>query len=110
MQVPVRYIHVRDHKTGKTGEVTVVSNGGATIGYMQNGEKVIYTVSRCNEKDVFCRRVGRAITRGRLLAGKQVKLMEAPADTYRGLLRAQLLNEFYDSLEQHIPDAHMRLY
>lgn len=110
MQVPVSYIHVRDHKTDKGGNKTVVSNGGATIGYMVDGTKVAFTVARCNEKDVFCRRVGRAITRGRLLADKNVSLIEVPEKSYRGFIRAQLLNEYYDSLEQHIPDAHMRLY
>lgn len=110
MSKPVNYIHIRDHRVAKDGKMTVVSNGGATIGYILDGTKVLYTVSRCNEKDVFCRRIGRAISRGRLAKEKDCKVINVAPDIFRGALRAKLLDDYYDSLEQHIPDAHQRLY
>jgi hypothetical protein len=107
---PVSYIHIRDHKDGKDGKKTVVSNGGATIGYVHDGTHVVYTIAKCKYPDVFCRRVGRAITRGRLMSGKDVKVLEVSENTFRGKIRAELLNIYYSTVEQHIPDAHMRLY
>lgn len=112
---PISYIHIRDHaevKNKETGlvEKTVVSNGGATIGYIVDGDTVMYAVAKCKVPDVFCRRIGRAITRGRIATGRNVSFVYIPKDAYRGEIRARLMNEYYDSLEQIIPDAHQRLY
>lgn len=120
---PVSFIHVRDHieakndkvdKQGnilvKKGEMTVVSNGGATIAYIQDGNKVLFAVAKCNAMDVFSRFTGRAKARGRLLSAHYAKIIEIPVDAYRSHIRAALLDEYYSDLEQHVPDAPMRLY
>lgn len=110
MNTPVSYIHIRDHAEGKDGKKTVVSNGGACIGYMRDGNNVIFAIAKCKYPDVYCRRVGRAIVRGRLMHDRGTKLIEIPETAFRGQVRAQLLNEYYASLEQYVPDAHMHLY
>lgn len=110
----VFYIHIRDYrKLSQTErsqfmrrhpgvsppEMTVVSNGGATIGYVRDGNIVLFTIARCNKKDTFCRRIGRAITRGRLLLGKNVAKIEVPDDIFRKELTERLKDEYYESFQ-----------
>ena len=119
LQLPVSYIHIRQfrrlnndeiarfkekHPGVKSPEMTVVSNGGATIGYIRDGNKVMYSMAFCNPKDTFCRRVGRAITRGRLLKNKDVDILEIPANAYRGVVHDALKEVYYDIFDEMYPE------
>ena len=109
MNKPVYYIHVRDHADNK-GKKTVVSHGGATIAYIVDGPNVLWAMSKCHVKDVYCRRDGRDKAKGRLLSKRYANMMIVPHDIYRHELRGRLLEEYYARLEEKIPDAAMRLY
>ena len=54
-------IHLRKHD--KHGNVS--SNGGGTVYCVPTDSGYICRTAFCNEKDVFCKKVGRAIVEGR---------------------------------------------
>lgn len=60
----VYYIHVRP--IGSDGHTS--NHGGITIAYRLHENGLVYEVAyaRCNIKDNFCKRVGRAIAKGNL--------------------------------------------
>ncbi len=58
----IQYMHYRP--------VLGFSRGGATVAILPNDHQKIATISiaRCNPSDVFCKKTGRAIAGGRIVA------------------------------------------
>lgn len=91
------FIHVRKHywATGfdtASSPVPISSTGGATIGYIVDGNLIMFAVARCSEQDTYCRRIGRLICEGRLKKGK-AKSIPLPKEANRGEIRAALLSQ-----------------
>lgn len=67
----IKYIHLRRYDP----EGNLLPKGGATIAYIIDYDnsadcrKLDYKIARCNYKDVFSRKIGRAIASGRMLKG-----------------------------------------
>lgn len=62
----IKFIHIRQANTAK---------GGTTIAYRFNAETRIaeFVVGKCNSNETYCKRIGRAVTGGRLNKGKRVQ-------------------------------------
>jgi glycerol-3-phosphate dehydrogenase len=59
----VNFIHIRE----RDAQGRISTHGGFTIAYRQTApDEVVLATAMCNEKDNFCRRIGRAIAGGRL--------------------------------------------
>jgi hypothetical protein len=72
----IHYVHLRQKQ--EDGSLDV--HGGATIAYIADDTTITCSLARCNVKDNFCRRVGRAIATGRLHNGLYARLPR-PAQT-----------------------------
>ena len=87
-----RYTHIRAKKTqavpvGRqkilfldvtdehTGRPVLEDKGGTTVAWQYDDahQKIIYALAHCSDKDNFCRKTGRAVSSGRLAAGKHVE-------------------------------------
>lgn len=64
-QKDIKYIHLRRYDP----EGNLLPKGGATIAYVLIHALLQYKIARCNYKDVFSRKIGRAIASGRMLKG-----------------------------------------
>lgn len=71
----IKFHHIRnkfiEYKNQFNGVASIESKGGTTIAYevvnTDNNTKIInYAVARCNPQDNFNRKIGRAISEGRL--------------------------------------------
>lgn len=59
----IRFLHIRNH----TKEGTLCPNGGATVAISKADSKhYVFNVAHCSDKDVFCKKLGRAVASGRL--------------------------------------------
>ncbi len=57
----LRYLHMREYDG-----FDILGRGGKTICYKEEDDgTIIYTIAYCSSRDNFCRRIGRAISRGR---------------------------------------------
>lgn len=63
----IRFIHLRQFNADR-GEYQ--HNAGTTIAYEVTDNEIRYSVARCNPREHFCKRVGRQVASGRLLANK----------------------------------------
>lgn len=64
----IHYLHIRDYKDGKLD-----NRGGVTCGYLLYDDgidkyDVCYSFSFCNDRDNYCKKIGRDIVAGRLLS------------------------------------------
>jgi hypothetical protein len=78
--------------------LTFNTKGGATVAWLYDDEKkqVVYNVSGCSMKDNFCRRIGRAIASGRLLTGKDTKVVDYKNVTDKGQAPSyKEINEYF---------------
>jgi hypothetical protein len=62
----MRFIHLRKYAQKFRLCDEILPKGGTTIGYVIDGENVKYSISRCNDKDHFNKRIGRLICEGRM--------------------------------------------
>jgi hypothetical protein len=80
----VRFLHYRsfEYQEGPDGEdIEVVSpREGATVAYVQEGNHFRYAIAYCGQRDNFNRRIGRSISRGRLLNDSQSFVTDDLAD------------------------------
>lgn len=84
----IQFLHIRPrHLDG-----TFMTKGGTTYAFTQNDDGSFSVAeARCHWNDNFCRRIGRAISSGRLKAGKGV--MHVPAHDGEVISqRAHILN------------------
>ena len=65
-----RFLHVRNIEDSETG--THACKGGATVAYDVVDGVVQFAVAICSTRDNFCRRIGRAVSEGRLKDGHKV--------------------------------------
>jgi hypothetical protein len=72
--------------------------GGYTIAYTDlprdTSGNVQFTIARCNDKDNFCRKTGRAISVGRLMANKSVHSFHSNVSR-----RKDVLNQILERIE-----------
>lgn len=68
-----KFAHVRPlvengkHYPGGEKVKVKPTKGGLTIAFQRNGDlEVTYNIAKCNDKDNFCRRIGRQVAAGRL--------------------------------------------
>lgn len=62
MEQSVRFMHIRKHDSKGNLKATE----GATIAVKAEGERYHVYAAFCSKRDVFCRRIGRAVAEGRL--------------------------------------------
>lgn len=81
----VRFLHIRNIEDKETGSKAL--KGGKTLAYCIEGDQMTYAVAECGRKENYCRRTGRLISEGRLLAGKNqtVTLEAKPIETLLAL-------------------------
>jgi hypothetical protein len=60
-----KFLHIRNTEAGQ-----VTGKGGLTVAYSQAEGNLYYAVARCSSRENFCRKIGRAVSRGRLAEGK----------------------------------------
>lgn len=80
----VRYLHFRVfeettvvEEDGSEYETDVpAARGGATVAYVPEGHGFRYSVAYCSENDNFNRRIGRAVSKGRLAHEAQSQMSE----------------------------------
>lgn len=60
---------------------SILPTGGCTLAAIVTGDKLKWGVSRCSEKDNFCKKVGRAIasTRAQGTQAMETRKMDIPA-------------------------------
>ena len=71
MNSQVQFMHYRRfvNYTGYAGDIEVDSRGGATVAILPaENNTVLVSIARCNPNDVFNKKVGRAISEGRIQA------------------------------------------
>ena len=71
MNNQVQFMHYRKfvNRSGWAGDVEMDSRGGATIAILPaENNTVLVSIARCNPADVFNKKVGRAISEGRIQA------------------------------------------
>jgi hypothetical protein len=103
----MKFIHLRRvRRNPDNGNSILLSNGGATIAYLVSDEVrddgtrgVYYAIAKCNEKDNFCKDLGRKIAAGRAEAGKG-NYMTIPDGLPRGELRELLKEKYYGEEER----------
>lgn len=105
----IRYIHLRNHsylnaiqKGDKRG--TVEARGGVTIAYVRDGDTCKFAWAQCSGRDVFSRKIGRAISSGRLLGGDGDALEIDDTMTRTEVCKA-LIETYYDHETTWWPDV-----
>lgn len=71
MNQPIQFMHYRKfvNLSGYAGDISVDSRGGATVAIMPaENNTALVSIARCNPNDVFNKKVGRAISEGRIQA------------------------------------------
>jgi hypothetical protein len=74
--------HIREYdKDGK-----VLGKGGATVAYVQEGNRIRFAMAICSEKDSFSRKKGRTISVGRLVEGSKSISVISTWENFQGHL------------------------
>lgn len=114
-----RFVHLRYHNPANK---TVLCKGGATICYFvvdsknvgdfpvkesitqdeylklkEDSKLVYYSISKCHEKDNFCRRIGRDISLGRLLKLANMDAEVFNAKSLNSEIVKRLIKIYYES-------------
>lgn len=77
----IQICHIRSYRDLAHGRV-LDNNSGCTIAYTENVHQVYYSVAWCGPKDNFCRRTGRSVAVGRLLAGQSHVSLQLDLDSF----------------------------
>ncbi len=90
----VKYIHLRVHKDAFS--TYPEAKGGITFAYDITGNTINFTASKCNAKDHYNKKIGRAIAGGRLACGKGVEsLIVDPNRTATETILNHFAQQFY---------------
>ena len=60
----IRFVHIRKHDI-----FDLKPTGGITLAYELHGDRVVFSASKCSDKDHYNKKIGRAVTTGRMEAG-----------------------------------------
>lgn len=92
----VKYIHLRVYDEAHGGPL---SKGGITFAYDIQGDQIRYTMSKCNDKDHYNKKIGRAIASGRLAKGIGVTVLLAKEGH---TATERVLDNFTQEYEAHL--------
>jgi len=111
--MPTRFIHLRRREQRPTTTEFIFATGGATIGYEVSSlsdteDAVEYYIAKCCDKDVFCRKIGRDVSQGRLLRGGG-RTITIPHGLPRGEIRKILVEKYYESESHFVPNIRERV-
>lgn len=103
----LNFIHLRE----KGADGRALTHGGVTIAYAEiTDETLAISIAMCNEKDNFCRRIGRSISSGRLAKGIWTKTIPLdPGHDYTNqeryaLVRDQFLRPVFSDHPLNAPE------
>ena len=105
----VFYVHLHQHNHDKQ----INPYGGVTIGYSIHRNVVHYALAKCKSVDRFNRKVGRAITTGRLRKGKHDTLIDnnLPSQTSpHSYIIPKLIEKYYEEARPHWSDVSYYVY
>ena len=78
----VKFLHYRVYEEDNHGEVTVASNGGTTVAYIEGEEGISHAFAYCHELDRYNKKLGRIKSAGRLLSENYCATVKATRDEF----------------------------
>lgn len=78
----VKFLHYRAYEEDSHGEVTVASNGGATVAYIEGEEGISHAFAYCHELDRYNKELGRIKSAGRLLSENYCATVKVSRDDF----------------------------
>ena len=78
----VKFLHYRVYEEDNHGEVTVASNGGTTVAYIEGEEGISHAFAYCHELDRYNKELGRIKSAGRLLSENYCATVKATRDEF----------------------------
>ena len=78
----VKFLHYRVYEEDNHGEVTVASNGGTTVAYIEGEEGISHAFAYCHELDRYNKELGRIKSAGRLLSENSCATVKATRDAF----------------------------
>ena len=78
----VKFLHYRVYEEDNHGEVTVASNGGTTVAYIEGEEGISHAFAYCHELDRYNKKLGRTKSAGRLLSENYCATVKATRDEF----------------------------
>lgn len=72
----IRFVHIRRYSRELSLDPS--PTGGTTIAYELSGDRVIYSASRCSDKDHYNKKIGRSVTTGRMEKGNYASFRYDP--------------------------------
>ena len=78
----VKFLHYRVYEEDNHGEVTVASNGGTTVAYIEGEEGISHAFAYCHDADRYNKELGRIKSSGRLLSENSCATVKATRDDF----------------------------
>ena len=78
----VKFLHYRVYEEDNHGEVTVASNGGTTVAYIEGEEGISHAFAYCHELDRYNKKLGRIKSAGRLLSENYCATVKTTRDEF----------------------------
>ncbi len=91
----VKFLHYRAYEQDSHGEVTVASNGGTTVAYIEGEEGISHAFAYCHELDRYNKELGRIKSAGRLLSENYCATVKATRD------------DFIKAVDNHMAQLHL---
>lgn len=109
----IYFIHIRMHRL-RARDTTIATEldakGGATIAYKRIGNEVYFAYAQCRiDHDVFSKRIGRTISKARLLGGR-FDTIDVPQSASRSEVCRQLKKAYLEFQGAYIPEVTKYLY
>ena len=90
----VKFLHYRAYEEDNHGEVTVASNGGTTVAYIEGEEGISHAFAYCHELDRYNKELGRSKSAGRLLSENYCAIVKAIRDDFIKVVDNHMAQQF----------------
>ena len=90
----VKFLHYRVYEEDNHGEVTVASNGGTTVAYIEGEEGISHAFAYCHELDRYNKELGRIKSAGRLLSENYCATVKATRDDFIKVVDNHMAQQF----------------